>query len=672
VKRETFNQQPPDPSYMDIDDVETIAVLGAGNMGHGIAEVAALAGYEVTMRDINEEFVRNGYEQVEWSLGKLAEKDRITRAEADSALDRLAPVVELEAAVGDADVVIEAVPEKMDIKKEVYREVEQHAPDRAIFGTNTSSLSVTELSEVSDRPERFCGMHFFNPPVRMQLVEVISGAHTADETLDLVEELAESLGKTPVRVRKDSPGFIVNRVLVPLMNEAAWIVQAGDATIEEVDSTTKFDVGLPMGSFELADQVGIDVGYHVLEYMHQELGNAYRPCPLLAEKVEKDELGRKTDRGFYDYENGGAEIPTDAGREDIHERLLALMANEVAGLVAEDVADPEAIDRAVKLGAGFPDGPAKMADDYGVAQLVERLDELAEETGEERYDVEPMLRELAESGGGFHGSSEEVGGATSYDTLQLTVEGDVEHVELDRPHRMNTISEELLGELSTAIDELEGDDDVRAILLTGAGDRAFSAGADVQSMAAGGADPLGAVELSKLGQDTFGKLEECDKPVVAGIDGYCLGGGMELATCADLRVASRRAELGQPEHDLGLLPGWGGTQRLRHLVGESRAKEIIFTAERYDAETMESYGFLNEVVEDGELEERAWELARDLAAGPPIAQTFTKRAMLAGREDTDAGLEVESQAFGHLMNTEDLMEGVTAFMGDEEPEFEGK
>ncbi|MBP1988210.1 3-hydroxyacyl-CoA dehydrogenase/enoyl-CoA hydratase family protein [Halolamina salifodinae] len=657
---------------MDPEDIERIAVLGAGNMGHGIAEMAALAGYEVTMRDINEEFVQNGYEQIEWSLDKLAEKDQISRADAEGALDRVTPVVDLDAAVGDADVVIEAVPEKMDIKRQVYRDVIEHAPPEAIFATNTSSLSVTELSEVSDRPEQFCGMHFFNPPVRMQLVEVISGAHTAEATLETIEALAESMGKTPVRVRKDSPGFIVNRILVPLMNEAAWAVEADDATIEEVDSTTKYDLGLPMGSFELADQVGIDVGYHVLEYMYQELGDAYRPSPLLAENVEKEELGKKTGRGFYDYENGGVQIPTDAGREDLQERLLALMANEVAGLVAEDVADPEAIDEAVKLGAGFPDGPAKMADDYGLEALVERLDELHETTGEARYEVEDSLRELAESGAGFHGTGDDGSDATQHETLNVSVDGRVGHIEIARPHRMNTISEELLGELDTAIDELDDDDDVRSVLLTGEGDRAFSAGADVQSMAAGGGDPLHAVELSKMGQETFGKLESLDAPVVAAIDGYCLGGGMELATCADLRVASRRSELGQPEHNLGLLPGWGGTQRLRHIVGEGRAKEIIFTAERYDAEELAAYGFINEVTEDSELLDRGWELARDLAAGPPIAQRFTKRAMLAGRDDTDAGLEIESQAFGHLMNTEDLMTGVTAFMGDEEPEFEGK
>ncbi|UPV74528.1 3-hydroxyacyl-CoA dehydrogenase/enoyl-CoA hydratase family protein [Halorussus limi] len=656
---------------MEVEDINTIAVLGAGNMGHGIAEVAALAGYEVNLRDIKDEFVQNGYDQIEWSLDKLAEKDQISDDEADAALDRVTPLVDFEEAVSDADFVVEAVPEKMEIKKDVYGELEEYAADDAVFATNTSSLSVTELSEVTERPERFCGMHFFNPPVRMQLVEVISGEHTDDEVLDLTEDLAESMGKTPVRVRKDSPGFIVNRVLVPLMNEAAWMVESGDYTVAEVDSSTKFDMGLPMGSFELADQVGIDVGYHVLEYMNEVLGEAYEPCPLLVEKVDAEKLGKKTGEGFYDYEDGGADIPTDAGSEAAVHRLQAVMANEVAKLVGNDVADPDAIDDAVMLGAGFPEGPAKMADDAGLATLLETLDDLHDETGEARYEPSDYLREAAEEGGFYGGEGED--DAYDYDTIRVEKPGEmVGKVVLDRPHRMNTVSEELLDELGDAVDALEEDDDVRALLIVGEGDKAFSAGADVQSMAAGGGDPIQAVELSKKGQDTFGKLEACSMPVVAGIDGYCLGGGMEMATCADMRIASERSEMGQPEHDLGLLPGWGGTQRLKHIVGEGRAKEIIFTADRFDPETMAEFGFVNEVVEVSEFEDRAFELAADLAAGPPIAQKYTKRAMLAGRDDTDAGLEVESQAFGHLMSTDDLMEGITAFMGDGEPEFEGK
>ena len=655
---------------MDVEDIDTIAVLGAGSMGHGIAEVAALAGFSVNLRDIKEEFVQNGYDQIEWSLDKLAENDRITEDEAESALDRVTPYVDMQDATEDVEFVIEAVPEKMDIKKNVYRELEDHAPEDAVFATNTSSLSITDLSEVTERPERFCGMHFFNPPIRMQLVEVISGAHTDDETLDLTEDLAREFGKTPVRVRKDSPGFIVNRVLVPLLNEAAWVVHEGDATIAEVDSTTKYDMGLPMGAFELADQVGIDVALDVLDYMNDVLGEAYEPCPLLVEKVEEEHLGQKTGEGFYDYENGGADVPTDEGTEDIRLRLTALMANETAKLVGNDVADPAEIDEAVLLGAGFPEGPARLADDTGLAVLRDTLDELYDRLDAERYDPADYLVELADADDTFYpkqATEEE----RSFDTISIDVRERVGHVTLDRPHRMNTVNETLLNELSDAVDSLEENDDVRAILITGAGDQAFSAGADVQSMA-GSADPLDAVELSRNGQSTFGKLEETDLPVVAGIDGYCLGGGMEMATCCDLRVASQRSEFGQPEHNLGLLPGWGGTQRLANVVGEGRAKEIIFTAERYDAETMETYGFVNRLVQNDDLEDEAFDLARDLAQGPPIAQKYTKRAMRAGRDNTEAGLEAEAQAFGQLMNTEDLMEGVTAFMGDRDPDFKGE
>jgi enoyl-CoA hydratase/3-hydroxyacyl-CoA dehydrogenase len=430
-----------------------------------------------------------------------------------------------------------------------------------------------------------------------------------------------------------------------------------------------------MGSFELADQVGIDVGYHVLEYMHEVLGDAYRPCPLLGEKVEAEDLGKKTGKGFYDYEDGdGAQIPTDAVDADVRRRLLAVMANETAGLIGDDVADADDIDEAVKLGAGFPDGPAKLADEEGLAALVETLDALAEETGEARYEATDYLREAAEEGG-FRGDGDaDADDGPDYEVLNVEVDAEsrVGHVEIDRPHRMNTISGEVLDELADAVDRLDDDDEVRAILLSGAGDRAFSAGADVQSMAAGGADPIHAVELSRQGQQTFGKLESSDKPVIAAIDGYCLGGGMELATAADMRIASERSELGQPELDLGLLPGWGGTQRLARIVGEGRAKEIILTADRYDAETMAEYDFVNEVVPDDELDERARELAEQLAGGPPIAQKYTKRAIHAGRTDNEAGLEVEAMGFGHVMNTDDLMEGITAFMGDGEPEFEGK
>ena len=657
---------------MDIDDIEQVTVLGAGTMGHGIAEVAALAGYDVVLRDINEELVSDGYDEIEWSLGKLAEKERIDQETADAALDRVTPLVDLEAAAGDADVVIEAIVEDITVKKKVYSELSAVAPDEAIFASNTSSLSITDLSEATDRFGQFCGMHFFNPPIRMELVEVISGEHTSAETMDTVVALAESFDKTAVRVRKDDPGFIVNSILVPLMNEACWMVENDVASIAEVDSTTKYDMGMPMGAFELGDQVGNDVTLHVLEYMHDVLGEVYEPCPLLERYVESDRLGKKTGEGFYDYENGGADVPADQTSDEVRERLLATLANETGKLRQKEVAPPAEIDQAVKLGAAFPKGPAKQSDEAGLDGLAEKLEQLHEETGEVRYELSDGLRAAAADGGFYGDASEDEDSSVEFETIRVEYPTEmVGQIVLDRPHQLNTINLELIEEFEEALDMLEDDEDVRAVLLTGAGDRAFSAGADAMGMA-GQADPINAIDLSREGQRVWGKLETVSMPVVAAIDGYCLGGGMELSTCADMRIATERSELGQPEFNLGLLPGWGGTQRLKHIVGEGRAKEIIFTADRYDAETMAEYGFLNEVVDNDELKTEAVDLANSLARGPPLAMEFTKKAMSAGRGDTEAGLEVESFAFGHLITTDDVIEGVTKLQSDEDPEFEGK
>jgi enoyl-CoA hydratase/3-hydroxyacyl-CoA dehydrogenase len=640
-------------------------------MGHGIAEVAALAGYQVRLRDIEEELVEDGYEQIEWSLDKLVENDRIGEDEAEAASSAITPLVDLEEAVADTDVVVEAIIEDMDIKKGVYEELSTLAPDDVIFASNTSSLSITEIATATDRPEQVCGMHFFNPPVRMDLVEVISGGKTADETVETVADLAEAMGKTPIHVHKDAPGFVVNRVLVPLLNEACWLVNDDVATIAEVDATSKFDVGLPMGAFELADLTGNDVNLHVLEYMHEELGDAYEPAPILVEKVENDELGRKTDVGFYDYDDGGVDIPADAGREDVERRLLGIMANEVGKILQGDIADLSAIEDGMTLGAAFPQGPARLADDLGVDALVETLESAHAEAGAARYAVSDGLRDAAESGG-FHDAGDEDETAASYETIRVEYPGDaVGEIVLDRPHAMNTVTPQLLEEFERAVGQLEDDDDVRAILVRGAGDRAFSAGADAVGMAGDG-DDFDPIALSRKGQQTWGLLEESALPVVAAIDGYALGGGMELAACADIRIASDRATFGQPEIDLGIIPGWGGTQRLANIVGEGRAREIMLTGDHYDPETMVDYGFLSAVVDADDIAERGRTKAAELAAGPPLAMDALKKAMLAGRDDTDAGLEVEAQAFGHLVRTEDFLEGVSKIQSDEDPEFEGK
>lgn len=297
---------------------------------------------------------------------------------------------------------------------------------------------------------------------------------------------------------------------------------------------------------------------------------------------------------------------------------------------------------------------------------------------DDHIEAEPMNRPAGVAdptvpGDGGPGAVEPMtDGGAAFDTIRLEYpqDGLVELV-LDRPDNLNSVNGTVLAELDEAMDQVEADATAHTLLVTGAGDAAFCGGADLEFMGEGLA-PFEAVAFSRKGQRVFSRLAELPMPVVAGVDGFCLGGGMELATCADLCVASESAQFGQPELNLGILPAWGGTQRLRHIVGERRAREIILTAERYDAETMHEYGFVNEVVADEELLDRARELAGELAQGPPIAQEVTKNAMLAGRNDMEAGFRAESDGFGLLWTTEDTVEGIDAFRDRRTPEFEGK
>ncbi|WP_435361835.1 3-hydroxyacyl-CoA dehydrogenase NAD-binding domain-containing protein [Haloarchaeobius sp. DFWS5] len=380
-------------------DVTSIAVLGAGSMGHGIAEVAALAGYEVRLRDIDEETVGRGYDRLTWSVEKLAESGRLTDDEATATLERIEPIVDLGTALDGVDVVIEAVPERLDLKKQVFAEVVDHAPADALFATNTSTLSITELAAATDRPADFCGMHFFNPPVRMPLVEVVAGEQTSEETLARATALVDSFEKTPIRVHRDEPGFVVNRVLVPLLNEAGWLVEMDAASVAEVDSTAKHDLELPMGCFELLDQIGIDVIVDVLDYMAATLGDGYRSCPQFTARVEDADFGKKSGRGFYDWEDGGASIPVDEGRTVVRDRLVAVAINETAKLVAADVAPPETVDEGLVLGAGFPVGPTELAAGVGYQRTYDTLAELFAETGLARYEPHEQHEQWANQGG---------------------------------------------------------------------------------------------------------------------------------------------------------------------------------------------------------------------------------------------------------------------------------
>jgi 3-hydroxybutyryl-CoA dehydrogenase len=277
-----------------------IMVLGAGTMGAGIAQVAAQSGFDVILRDIKQEFVDNGLKGIDKNLSRLVEKGRLEAADKEAAMGRIVGVVDM-ASAADCDLVIEAAVEIMEIKNSIFKELDQICKPECILASNTSALSITAIGAVTKRADRVIGMHFFNPVPSMKLVEIIRGASTSQTTFDVIKDLTEKLGKAPVEIN-EAPGFVVNRLLIPMLNEGMYALMEGVASAEDIDTSMKFGAGHPMGPLALADMIGLDVCLAIMETLYKEFGDPkYRPCPLLVKMVRAGKLGRKTGEGFFAY-----------------------------------------------------------------------------------------------------------------------------------------------------------------------------------------------------------------------------------------------------------------------------------------------------------------------------------------------------------------------------------
>jgi 3-hydroxybutyryl-CoA dehydrogenase len=284
-------------------EIKRIAVIGAGQMGSGIAQVAAQSGFSVSLHDVAEEQVKKGLARIEGLLEKGVAKGKWTGEEKEAVLSRIQTTADLQEAVKDADLVIEAVVENMEVKTDLFRRLDQYSPKYAILASNTSSLPITEIAAATSRPESVIGMHFMNPVPVMKLVEVIRGLATSDEVNETVRNLAEKMGKVPVEVN-DFPGFVSNRILMPMINEAIYAVYEGVASPEDVDTVMKLGMNHPMGPLTLADFIGLDTCLYIMQTLYEGFGDSkYRPCPLLRKYVKAGWLGKKSGRGFYQYDN---------------------------------------------------------------------------------------------------------------------------------------------------------------------------------------------------------------------------------------------------------------------------------------------------------------------------------------------------------------------------------
>jgi enoyl-CoA hydratase/3-hydroxyacyl-CoA dehydrogenase len=368
-------------------------------MGHGITQLLAMNGYQVTMVDVSDEILQKAKEKIKWSLDKFTEKRRIRSEDADATMARISTTTSYDQAAKDIDFAIEAAPENMELKKKVFSTLDSTTQSHAILASNTSTLSITEMGKATKRPDKVAGMHFFNPPQLMALVEVIKGESTSQETINTLAELAKKLGKTPIIVRKDVRGFVVNRILGAVCDEAYWTYQRKEATKEGIDASVKYNGGFPMGWFELSDFLGLDIVYEVGRILYEAYGDRFKPCSEVIDPLIKDhKFGQKTGVGFYDWTKGRPRIPFNLLDEYDVDRSWAVAVNEAAWLIQDDAANPQDIDTGMKLGTYWPSGPCEYGDRTGLGTVVNKLRELHARYNMEMYKPCPLLEDYVSKG----------------------------------------------------------------------------------------------------------------------------------------------------------------------------------------------------------------------------------------------------------------------------------
>ena len=665
------------------------AVVGAGTMGGQIAQTIAAAGIPVVLKDIKQELVDAGLTEArnvtEGQVGKLVKKEKLTEDQGKAEVERILGLIHGTTTYdgfGDVDFVIEAVPERMDIKQAVFAELDAVTPGHAILASNTSGLSITEIGESTLRPEKVVGFHYFYPASVMPLIEVIEGDDTAPETVQAAVNFAQAIKKNPITCA-EVPGFVVNRILMSGMGEVWRAQEEGGLSIKALDEGIAAKKLTPMGPFFLINLLGLDTVLHVAEHLSEAYGeDSFYVHKGIQQLVADGKLGAKTGgEGTYTTSGepnleGDNEPDVDAVAE-----LLALKTFVEAALVLEEgVATHRDIDVGMMAGAGldprrglFP--PFMKADMEGLDSVLERLEKLEEQHGD-RFTPPTILRRLVaqgrlgmKSGQGFYAypnaDAEQPAGEGAVVKLETREDGIA--IAWLANGLMNSISPQVIEHLRQVWDKAQADG-VRALVIASSNPLLFCAGADIKAFTT--MDEEQGATLIDDAHTLLRELETKGTVTIAAVNGLAFGGGCELAMACDVRLAAQSAVFGQPEVKLGIIPGFGGTQRLARLVGENKALEMNLVGDAVSAEEAFEFGLVNRVVVDHELLDTALAWARKLAGQAPVAVAQIKA--VSAKADIDEGIEAEKAGFAAAFRSEDAKEGISAFLGKRDPQWKGR
>ena len=560
---------------LNMEPIHKVAIIGAGNMGSGIAQKTAQEEFEVQMVDREPQWVERGQSIISNFLKEAVER-RIFSPEQVSAIEsRITGVVGTENTASDTDLVIEAVFEDFDIKTQVFNTLNEACGDQTILASNTSSLSVNDLSLASGRPDRFVGLHFFYHPAKNRLVEVIPGNDTSEETIARTVQYCRGLGKVVI-ICKDRPGFVVNRFFVPWLNEACLLLEEGVATTAAIDAVAMKAFKIGMGPFALMNLTGPPIALHSTDYLAEQLDTPrYTGAANLRTMVSANgqwEIGEDTSC-------------SEESAEIIRNRLLGQVFAVAGQIVDEEICSMEDVDRGAKVGLRWARGPFEIANRIGIDSAKSMAESYANLAGFEL----PKAWERKEK--------------FVFNYVDINIENGIATLTINRPEAMNALNETVVGQLSIAIDEANSNSEVHTIVLDGAG-KAFVAGADVKFFV----DKLRAdsfpdiYDFTANGHDVLNKLENSAKTTIALTTGLALGGGLELALSCDYRIGTRKTQFRFPETNIGIYPGLGGTQRPARICGIPSARWAVLAGNFMDAQTAADLGLVTHLVEVSEVE----------------------------------------------------------------------